>query len=105
MTIGFECSDKLLYVLSKLQDEKFININDLIEEAILQYYNISIVDLNNSNINKLTSYNKVVSALNNSRTIKEAANELGVSERTIYRKIKEMSIEFDEYNNLYLIKK
>lgn len=105
MTIGFECSDKLLYALSKLQDEKFITISDLIEEAILQYYNISIVDLNNSNINKLTSYNKVVSALNNSRTIKEAANELGVSERTIYRKIKEMSIEFDEYNNLYLIKK
>jgi transposase len=44
-----------------------------------------------------------IKALDCSKTVKEAANKIGITDRTLYRWIKIFNIDFDE--NKYVIKK
>lgn len=60
---------------------------------------IEISDLNmEKNINHM-----IMDALNRSRTLKEASKKLGISERTLYRKIKDLDIIYQD--NRYSFKK
>ena len=101
MTIGFECSPKLLRHLNKINIEK-ISISDMIEDAIINYYNINIIDLNESDEN-LYMNDKLLYVLNNNKTHKICADILGISVRTLHRKIKKLNIIKDSFG-IYCIK-
>jgi DNA-binding NtrC family response regulator len=133
--ISIKLSDGLYKELIKIKNELElhekvpIKINDMIEEAILSYYNISISDINKvkfevslnnvTNDQKKTYYNNIdfsglygniqqmiLDALNeNSRTVEEAAFVLRMSLRTLYRKLKKYNIKKDRITKTWKIKK
>jgi hypothetical protein len=69
MKINIEMSENLNYKLNCLRQEmiqeerNMITISDMIEEAVLNYYNISIIDLKNINLNEKINFN-LIDAIN-----------------------------------------
>jgi len=92
--MNFNCSDKLLNKLTEISKKEKCCISDIIEEAVLSYYKISVIDLYESD-------NYILDILNESKTLKDASDKLNISERTLYRKIKGLNIKWDKNNLKY----
>jgi len=85
----------------------------------LRYKNIDLCNLtlqnNSKNYDKIIKIEElhieksknqlILDTLNNTNNLKEASNKLGISERTLHRKIKGLNIEKHQYGRVFYFKK
>ena len=121
-SIGINISDKLINILLNIQtrleqqEQLTIELDDIIEEAVLEYYNISLLDLQEHSINTKIEHSinlkiniekerihNVLHILNTYRFKRDAAKKLNISERTLYRYIKEFNIQKNSNNEYSII--
>ena len=111
--IEIELSDKLISKIHKLSHKFKCSISDIIEESLLEYYNISLLDLQNEPEKYYTNFeetidleiykkDKIVDVLKSSKTLDEASKKLNLSRRTLQRYIRKFSINWKSLKNEYI---
>ncbi len=94
-----EISEKIQNALAGIAAKEDCSIDDLVEEAIMSYWNITLDEINpeiieEENFNIANDQKEaIVKALNIAKTAKEAARLLGRPEKFIYLKKKEFNIK------------
>ena len=91
--------NNLINSIGKLSEETGPLCNILSGSIVKEQYEKSFLNIESM------KYVHIIKSLNRNRSIKKASEELGMSERTLYRKIKSLNIEKKPDSGIYYMKK